>query len=261
MTILDKIIKTKKEEVTIQKKQVGVNQLLKDPLFSRKCNSLKCNLLFEKASGVIAEFKQKSPSKGVINNQADVTKVTKGYCKAGASGLSVLTDHEYFGGSLQNLLLAREANPEIPILMKDFMIDPYQVIEAKAHGADVILLIAASLEKSQMFELAQAAKEYGMEVLAEIHTSEEINKLNELIDIVGVNNRNLKTFEVSIELSKQLAPLIPDGYLKISESGLSAPANIMQLKEAGFKGFLIGETFMKTNNPVQACQDFISAIK
>ena len=260
MNILDKIIETKKVEVANQKKVVSVAQLEKYPLFKRECNSLKSNLLNENSSGIIAEFKQKSPSKGEINYQVKVEEVTKGYVEAGASGLSVLTDYEYFGGTLANLSKAREANPDIPILRKDFMIDTYQVIEAKAFGADVILLIAACLEKEQALVLAKKAKELGMDVLMEIHNEEELNVVNDYVDIVGVNNRNLKTFHVDVETSVTLSKLIPDKFVKISESGLAGASEIHYLRENGFKGFLIGETFMKTNNPGEACKELISLL-
>ncbi len=260
MNILDKIIETKKVEVANQKKVVSSAQLEKYPAFFRKCNSLKENLLKDGASGIIAEFKQKSPSKGEINFAVKVEDVTKSYVEAGASCLSVLTDYEYFGGNLANLAKARETNPDIPILRKDFMIDTYQIIEAKAYGADVILLIAACLEKGQALELAKKAKELGLDVLMEIHNAEELEIVNDYVDIVGVNNRNLKTFEVSVETSVELSKLIPEKFVKISESGLSGAKEIKYLRETGFKGFLIGETFMKNDNPGEACKQFISEL-
>ncbi len=260
MNILDKIVETKKVEVANQKKMVSTEQLEKYPGFSRKCNSLKANLLKDDASGIIAEFKQKSPSKGEINFNAKVEEVTKAYVEAGASCLSVLTDYEYFGGTLANLAKARETNPEIPILRKDFMIDTYQIIEAKAYGADVILLIAACLSPEKALELAKKAKEIGLDVLMEIHNAEELEVVNNYIDIVGVNNRNLKTFEVSVETSVELSKLIPEKFVKISESGLKGAAEIKYLKENGFKGFLIGETFMKTKNPGEACKKLIEQL-
>jgi len=260
MNILDIIIETKKEELTKQKKVVSISQLEKYPHFDRKCNSLKSNLLKEGSSGIIAEFKQKSPSKGEINFGVKVENVSKGYVEAGASCISVLTDYEYFGGTLANLAKARETNPNIPILRKDFMIDSYQIIEAKAYGADVILLIAACLEKEQALKLAKRAKELGLDVLMEIHNAKELAIVNDYVDIVGVNNRNLKTFEVSIETSVELSKLIPDKFVKISESGLAGAAEIKYLKEHGFQGFLIGETFMKTNNPGEACKKLISEL-
>lgn len=260
MNILDKIIATKKTEVANKKMAVNIEFLENHPRFNRKCNSLKANLLKDGSSGVIAEFKQKSPSKGEINFSVNVEEVTKGYVDAGAACLSVLTDFEYFGGTLANLTKARETNPDIPILRKDFMIDIYQIIEAKAYGADVILLIAASLEKKQAEMLARKAKELGMEVLMEVHNAEELEKVNDFVDIVGVNNRDLKTFTMDIETSVRLSKLIPDKYVKISESGLTGAKEIGYLRQYGFKGFLIGETFMKTDNPGEACKNFIAEI-
>lgn len=260
MNILEKIIETKKVELANQKKVVSISKLEKYPNFTRKCNSLKANLLKENASGIIAEFKQKSPSKGEINFGVKVEDVTLAYVNAGVSCLSVLTDYEYFGGNMANLAKARETNPTIPILRKDFMIDTYQIIEAKAYGADVVLLIAACLSKDQALELAKKAKQLGLDVLMEIHNAEELQIVNDYVDIVGVNNRNLKTFEVSIETSVKLSKLIPDKFVKISESGLSGAKEIKYLKENGFKGFLIGETFMKTDNPGEACKQLISEI-
>ena len=260
MNILDKIIATKKEEVAAQKKVVSIEQLEKYPGFARECNSLKENLQKNGASGIIAEFKQKSPSKGEINFSAKVEEVTKAYNAAGASCLSILTDFEYFGGTLANLTKAREANPDIPILRKDFMIDTYQIVEAKAFGADVILLIAACLSKEKALELAKKAKELGLDVLMEIHNAEELEIVNDYVDVVGVNNRNLKTFEVSVETSVELSKLIPSKFVKISESGLAGAAEIKYLKANGFKGFLIGETFMKTDDPGAACKKLIEKL-
>jgi indole-3-glycerol phosphate synthase len=260
MTILDKIIEAKKEEIARQKKLVDIEILREIPDFTRRCISLKANLLKENSAGIIAEFKQKSPSKGDINLSAKVEEVTKAYVEAGAAGLSVLTEPKFFGGSQANLVKARETNPDIPILRKDFMIDPYQLVEAKAYGADVILLIAACLEKDQAEKLAKEAKILGMEVLMEVHNEEELEKINDFVDMVGVNNRNLKTFEVDIETSVRLGKMIPDRFVTISESGLTGAKEIYYLRENGFKGFLIGETFMKTKNPGEACKKFIAQI-
>ena len=260
MNILDKIIEAKKLEVKHQKELVEVEVLQDIPDFFRACNSLCASLQKEGSSGIIAEFKQRSPSKGDINLSAKVDKVTEAYRKAGAAGLSVLTERNFFGGSQSNLVIAREHNPDIPILRKDFMIDPYQMVEAKAYGADVILLIAACLSKSQALELGLAAKELGLEVLMEIHNAEELDIVNDFVDIVGVNNRNLKTFEVSVETSVELGKLIPEKFIKISESGLAGPDEIKYLRSHGFKGFLIGETFMKTTDPGNACKTFIQKL-
>jgi len=261
MTILDEINNRKRTEIAEAKSRISVEELKASPYFKRKTNSLKSALLAEGASGVIAEFKTKSPSKGVINTSADASEITAAYVAAGASGLSVLTDEHFFGGSFENLAKARRANPGTPILRKDFMLDPYQIYEARAHGADVILLIAESLSKSSLLELTETAKEIGLEVLVEVHSAEELEKLNPLVDLVGVNNRNLKTFEVDVQTSVRLSELIPGQFVKISESGISDPKSIVQLRAAGFKGFLIGETFMKTENPGKACEEFIEKLK
>jgi indole-3-glycerol phosphate synthase len=261
MSILDQINDTKRQEIATSKKLFPLENLLASPHFDRKCNSLKAALLKEDASGVIAEFKPKSPSKGMINDRANVTEVTRGYVSAGVSGLSVLTDEKYFGGSLGNLVKARFANPEMPILRKDFILDSYQVYEAKAHGADVILLIAESLTKELLLELTLKAKELGLEVLVEVHNEEELDKLNPQVDIVGVNNRDLRTFKVDVETSVRLGKLISNTFVKISESGISNPENIDKLRHAGFRGFLIGETFMKTDDPAKACNEFIQHLK
>jgi indole-3-glycerol phosphate synthase len=261
MTILDEINNNKRKEIEDAKSMISIGQLQLSPYFHRKTNSLKAALLAEGASGIIAEFKPKSPSKGVINAEAEASQVTAGYVTAGVSGLSILTDSTYFGGSFTNLAKARQANPDTPILRKDFMLDPYQVYEAKAHGADLILLIAESLDKELLLELTLKAKELGLEVLVEIHNEEELEKLNPQVDIVGVNNRDLRTFVVDVDTSVRLSKLIPGQFIKISESGISNPASIKKLRKAGFKGFLIGETFMKTCDPVKACAEFIKNIE
>ena len=261
MNILNKIIESKKAEIAYQKSVIQIEILKMSPYFNKECISLKAGLLKKDSSGIIAEFKQQSPSKGVINANAKVEEVTRAYTEAGAVCLSVLTESEFFGGSQANLIKAREVNPEIPILRKDFMIDTYQLFEAKAYGADVILLIAACLEKKQAELLAQQAKNLGMEVLMEIHNEEELEKINDFVDIVGVNNRDLKTFEVNIETSVRLGKLIPDRFLKVSESGLSGVKEIHYLRTNGFMGFLIGETFMRTDNPGETCRKFIEELK
>jgi indole-3-glycerol phosphate synthase len=210
-------------------------------------------------TGIIAEFKRKSPSKGVINDTASVEVVTAAYAAHGASGLSVLTDNHFFGGSLVDLTAA--TINETPILRKDFMIDPYQIIEAKAFGAEVILLIAACLSPTQVKELAGVAKDIGLEVLLEIHTSAELDHLCDNIDMVGINNRNLKTFEVDLAHSIALAKMLPAHLPKIAESGISNVSTIVELKKEGFDGFLIGENFMKTSDPAAAFAAFVADLK
>ena len=255
MTILDKIIKQKVQETAERKRQKSLSDLEKEPLFSRKCLSLKYNLENSR-SGIIAEFKRKSPSKGWIHEKADVQEITKGYCEAGASGISILTDEPFFGGTPGDLT---EARPTVhcPVLRKDFIVDEYQLFEAKAIGADVILLIAASLTPQKTELLAKQANWLGLEVLLEVHNREELVHLNEYVDILGVNNRNLKTFEVSTDISKELANLVPDKFVKISESGISKPETVLELRKMGYQGFLMGENFMKEQNPAAALIHFL----
>lgn len=259
MNILDTIIAKKRFEVEERKKTISVMQLESAVFFKRPVLSLKKFLLDENKTGIIAEFKRKSPSKGWINANADVQFVTAAYANGGASGLSVLTDNEFFGGSMEDLQKAR-ANA-LPILRKDFMIEEYQLIEAKSIGADVVLLIAANLTTSQVKQLAATAKNLGLEVLLEIHNEEELDHICEQVDIVGVNNRNLKTFEVSIKTSIDLSARIPGDKLKISESGISNVENILELKRHGYKGFLIGENFMKAPDPSAAFTAFVKQLK
>lgn len=259
MTILDQIVADKKLEVAACNKCVSVQQL-KDYLnFNRKPISIKDRLIKAEKPGIIAEHKRKSPSKGIINGNVTLEDVVSGYQKAGVQGVSILTDHKYFMGNSQDVVEARKLLT-IPILRKEFMIDEYQVYEAKAIGADFILLIAACLSKTQSEHLAGLAKNLGLDVLIEIHTEEELKQVPDNVDLVGVNNRNLKTFDVDILTSVNLADAIPDKFVKISESGINAHDPIELLWKHGYKGFLIGENFMKTPNPGQSCIDFISKL-
>lgn len=262
MTILDKITAHKAIEVATAKAEVSIQDLEKSDFFSRKTNSLVANLLSENSTGIIAEHKRKSPSKGVINDLLSVEEITQGYAQAGAACLSVLTDFDFFGGTKEDLLKARAANPAIPILRKDFMIDEYQIYEAKAWGADVILLIAACLTPNQISDLSKKAHELGLEVLLEIHDEEELERSPLAnVDVIGVNNRNLKNFaENNVNASLALAEKIPANLVKISESCISQPETIKQLQAVGYKGFLIGETFMKTDNPAGALKSLIDSL-
>jgi len=259
MNILDTIVKRKREEVAIRKSMVNESQLVKSEGFERTCYSFSDYIVNPAKSGIIAEFKRKSPSKPNINLQADVEKVTFGYSLAGASALSVLTDIDFFGGSDSDLQKVRALNT-IPILRKDFVIDPYQIIEAKSLGADAILLIAEILTKAQMDELSKVAVECGLEVLMEIHTADQIAKYHERIRNIGVNNRNLKTFTADIRYSKEIFPQLPSETIKISESGIDDPKSVVDLKLMGYQGFLIGENFMKTEDPGLALAAFIQQI-
>ncbi|MFC5682995.1 indole-3-glycerol phosphate synthase TrpC [Flavobacterium sp. MAHUQ-51] len=260
MNILDRIIIDKKREVELKKSIIPVSQLEASVFFGKKIISLSNNLR-NSNSGIIAEHKRRSPSKAVINHSFSVEEVVKGYENAGACGISVLTDGKYFGGSLDDLVLAR-ASVNIPLLRKEFIVDEYQILEAKAHGADLILLIAAVLTREEIKSLSEFAKNLGLEVLLEVHNQEELEKsIMPTLDMIGVNNRNLKTFEVSLDFSKQLADMIPNDFVKVSESGISSIEAIQELKPYGYKGFLIGENFMKTDNAGQAATEFIKELE
>ncbi|MDG2431117.1 indole-3-glycerol phosphate synthase TrpC [Flavobacterium sp.] len=259
MNILDKIIVDKRREVILKKSIIPISQLEASVYFQKETLSLSSNLR-NSTTGIIAEHKRRSPSKAAINYSFTVEEVVKGYETAGACGISVLTDGKYFGGSLDDLLLAR-ASVHIPLLRKEFIVDEYQILEAKAHGADLILLIAAVLTRDEIQSLSLFAKSLGLEVLLEVHNQEELEKsIMPSLDMIGVNNRNLKTFEVSLDFSKQLADQIPNDFVKVSESGISSIEAITELKPYGYKGFLIGENFMKTDNAGQAAIDFIAQL-
>jgi indole-3-glycerol phosphate synthase len=257
MNILDEIIADKKREVILKKSIIPITQLENSVLFERKTISLSHNLQ-NSETGIIAEHKRRSPSKPNINNSFTVEEVVKGYENAGVCGISVLTDGKYFGGSLDDLVLARAA-VNIPLLRKEFIVDEYQIIEAKAHGADLILLIAAVLTREEIKRLSEFAQTLQLEVLLEVHNLEELQKsIMPSLDMIGVNNRNLKTFEVSLHYSKEFASHIPNEFVKVSESGISTIEAIKELKPYGYKGFLIGENFMKTDNAGLAASEFIN---
>lgn len=259
MNILDKIIADKYKEVSLKKQLISSNNLFNYPLFDREVNSLAVALK-NSNTGIIAEHKRRSPSKSVINQDLNVQDVATGYEEAGVCGMSVLTDGKYFGGSLDDLLIARAA-VKLPLLRKEFIIDEYQILEAKAHGADVILLIAAVLDEIQIKNLSEFAKKLNLDVLLEVHNLEELEKSLVLtVDMMGVNNRNLKTFQVSTEISKELSEKIPKEFIKVSESGISNTDVILDLKSYGYQGFLVGENFMKTDDPGKSAEEFIKKI-
>jgi len=256
MNILDRIITDKLKEIALKKQLIPASDYERTPLFERETVSLT-EALKNSATGIIAEHKRRSPSKSVINQSLNVQDVARGYENAGVCGMSVLTDAKYFGGSLDDLILAR-ASVKMPLLRKEFIIDEYQIIEAKSHGADVILLIAAVLDQEQIKSFSELAKSLKMDVLLEVHNMEELEKsILQNIDMIGVNNRNLKTFEVSTDISKQLSEKIPNEFVKVSESGISSVEAIKDLKNYGYQGFLIGENFMKTDNPGLSAREFI----
>lgn len=258
MNILEKIIAHKRVEVAQRKQGVTISELERHGLFKKSVLSLKHFLKDETKTGIIAEFKRASPSKDIINNKADVKEVTASYTAYGASGISVLTDAAFFKGSLDDLTAA--VTNDVPVLRKDFMIDEYQIIEAKAYGASVILLIAACLSPIEVKTLARTAQSLGLEVLLELHDETELDHVCDEIDVVGINNRNLKTFSVDLEQSIRLAGKLDGAFLKIAESGISSPENMHYLKSHGFDGFLIGESFMKEANPGAAFKNFVTAL-
>ncbi|MFT7120034.1 MAG: indole-3-glycerol phosphate synthase [Neolewinella sp.] len=259
-TILDRINEFKHLEVA-RRRQATPLQMLKDSSgYDLPRRSLSQSILDSQHFGIISEFKRKSPSQDDINLHADPALVTAGYQKAGAAGISCLTDAQFFGAQPTDIDIVRRT-VSLPVIRKDFMVDPYQIHEARAMGADAILLIAASLSAQQIDEFAAEANELGLEVLCEVHNEAEVAKISPNVNIVGVNNRNLKDFTVSISNSIKLAEILPPSILKISESGIEDPQSISKLRRHGFKGFLIGTYFMREADPGQACADFIQRVR
>jgi len=259
MTILDKIVADKRLEVAVRREAVPFDHLKSLATGMPKGLSLK-KALETSQTGVISEFKRKSPSKGYIHPDADVVSVVSAYQAGGCTGVSVLTDEIYFGGNISDFRNARQVL-DCPMLRKDFMIDPYQVYEAKVLGADVILLIASALTLDEAYDLGELAHELSMEVLLEVHNEAELDYISRFTDIVGVNNRNLSTFVTDVQVSFDLADKIPAEFVRISESGLSDTATVKILRAAGYKGFLMGENFMKHDDPGAALSSFIQALK
>ncbi len=261
MNILEQIVFDKRKEVQKAKELTSIKELEKNPLFERKGISLSNTLRQNDQLGIIAEIKRSSPSTKALVKTIDVQKISTGYIESGASALSVLTDKKYFDGTIADLNVARKYNA-CPILRKDFVIDEYQIIESKSIGADCILLIAACLEPKTTSDLAKLAKSFGLDVLLEVHDEAQINThLNPYIDIIGVNNRDLRTFKTDIQTSIDLYPLLPKELCKISESGITNGNDICQLTKTGFDGFLIGGHFMKSGQPAIACKKIIDEYK
>ena len=262
MTILDEIIAEKRREVTRCQATTPTAALEKMPLFTRPTLSARAALTNAGSSGIIAEFKRRSPSKGVLNGAADVAATTAGYAAAGAACLSVLTDEPFFGGTAADLRAARAACPRTPLLRKDFVISEYQLVEARALGADFVLLIASCLSPVEVARLADFAHGLGLEVLLEVHDEAELRgHLCAGVDLVGVNNRNLSTFATDVDTSARLAALIPDDFVKVAESGLQHASTIRALRAVGYQGFLIGETFMKTADPAAALAALVAELR
>lgn len=259
--ILEEIVLHKRKEVEERKSLYPTKLLEQSTYYASTPVSLKKYIQRSDKSGIIAEIKRKSPSKGVINTYVSIERTSIGYMQAGASALSILTDKVFFGGSSEDLMTARKFN-FCPILRKDFTIDEYQVVEAKSIGADAILLIAAILTPEESKRLAELAHSLKMEVLLEVHDETELLAHGAIgADLIGVNNRNLKTFEVDIDLSRRLAPRIPPGVVKISESGISTPEIIVSLRKEGYEGFLMGENFMKHSRPEKAAREFMEQLR
>ncbi len=263
MTILDKIIANKRIEIAAQKEVVSPEELKEICLSARTCNSFKAALQASE-TGIIAEFKRKSPSKGFIKEGAAVKDIVPGYARSGAAAISVLTDGDFFGGSLDDLREARALLDAegftTPLLRKEFIVDEYQLYQAKAYGADLVLLIAAVLTPDETERLAQVAHSLGLEVLLEIHNEAELANICADVDVVGINNRNLATFVTDINTSVSLGEKIPHSFIRISESGISEPETVRALRAEGFRGFLMGENFMKQANPAEALQIFIAQV-
>lgn len=263
--ILKKITTQTAKDLKARKEKTPLSELRAMPFYSRKPLSIHASL--KNGSGIIAEHKRQSPSKGSFNCPSSLTEVVAGYEKAGASAISCLTDEPFFGGTLEDLKNAR-VSVNIPILRKDFMIDIYQIHEARAYGADAILLIAACLDNEQLTTMSLEAMNLGLEILFEVHDLEELNRIKDVTAqfdtekfVIGVNNRDLKQFKTDIQNSKDLLPHFPEGVLAISESGISNPETVKELNSLGFQGFLIGENFMKTDQPGTSCKQFIKAIQ
>jgi len=259
MNKLQEIVLEKRKQVGEDKHLVSVELLEKSIYFKRECASLKEYILRKDKSGIITEIKKKSPALGAINPDVNVENLAAAYTLAGASALSVLTDNKFFGGCNADLTAAR-GNTTIPILRKDFVIDEYQVIEAKSIGADIILLIAAILTKEEIARFTDLTHKLGMEVILEVHAEQELEKVYDKVDVIGINNRNLETMQIDIDTSKTMSKLIPAGFIKISESGIENPEIVLELKKYGYNGFLIGSYFMRHAEPGKACAEFIQQI-
>lgn len=260
--ILDEIIAHKRIEIAAQEQNVPISfleDLLEKNDDMAKVHSMKASLAAS-ATGIIAEFKRRSPSKDWINRNADAKVIPASYQQAGASALSILTDEHFFGGGLRDIRAARPT-VSLPILRKDFIISRYQLLQAKAAQADAVLLIAAALSKEECNALACEAHKLRLEVLLEMHHEGELDYVNEYVDMAGINNRNLGTFHTDVENSFRMAEKLPADILKVSESGISNPQTVKLLRQEGFRGFLIGETFMKTANPGNTLSTFIKELE
>jgi indole-3-glycerol phosphate synthase len=258
--ILKKIVDSKYKEIAERKQKFSIDDLLQMEGFKRPVISLAERFETKVSTGIIAEYKRKSPSKGIINDRSSVSDVVTAYEKFGAAAVSVLTDEEYFGGSAADFAIARQ-HLNIPLLRKEFIVDEYQVVETKAMGADLILLIAACLSPAEVKQLSKKAAALGLEILLELHDEEETGHICDEVTHVGINNRNLNSFSVNIDRSIDMLHALPAGKFRIAESGISTPEQVDLFREKGFDGFLIGENFMKETNPARAFQLFTEKLK
>ncbi len=263
MDLLDHIILHKLHEVDANRKKRSTYELEESIFFKRPCKSLVSALKGSKSTGIIAEFKRRSPARQHLQDSISAGEVAKGYEANGVDGISILTDQKYFGGSGEDFVLAREVTP-LPMLHKDFIVDEYQITEAKAMGADVILLIARILTPFEIERFAAIAESIGMETLLQVHNKEELDRalsLNPHVHMIGVNNQNLNTLKTDLNNSLALAPHIPDRFIKIAEGGINTAEEVKKLRMAGYRGFLIGSSFMDADSPVQACADFMKSLQ
>lgn len=260
MNILEAIRDHKRVEIMKRKQKRPLELLREYPHYRRGTNAIDLEKL-KQGPGVIAEFKRKSPSKGPLHMEADPVQVAEGYRAAGVSAMSILTDRDFFGGSFLDLRQVRESFEDLVLLRKDFTLDPYQLHEASAYGADMVLLIATLLEKNQVEELSLEAKSLGLEVLFEAHGIDELKKWHPSITFVGINNRDLKTFNVDTDLSLKIIRHLPPRVIPVSESGIQHVDEVRELYRAGYRLFLMGERFMKRPDPGKACAEFINTLK
>ncbi len=260
MTILDQIVAYKYREVEECKSHYPANMLEKSIYFQKRPKSLRKALLREELFGIIAEFKRKSPSRGIMNESALPGKVCLEYLQAGSSAVSVLTDSEFFGGSSADLMNARKYI-DCPVLRKDFIVDEYQIIEARSIGADAVLLITELHQAARLEQLHRFARSLEMEVLVEVHDKKNISRIPYDAQLIGINSRNLASFRVNLNHLAKLVHHLPPEVVKVAESGIKSAADYLNFKNEGFNAFLIGELFMNTPDPGKTCETFIKELK
>lgn len=260
MTILDQIVAHKHKEVEERKSLYPVHLLEKSIFFQQRTASLKKCLLRDDLFGIIAEFKRRSPSRGIINEYALPEEVCSGYIQAGSSAVSVLTDSKFFGGSSEDLVNVRKHN-DCPVLRKDFIVDEYQIIEARSLGADAVLLITGLHQTARLEQLHRLALSLGLEVLIEVHDEKNFSRIPCDAQMIGINSRNLESFKVDQDQPARLVHRIPRHVVKVAESGIKSVSEYLKLKDAGFNGFLIGEFFMNAPDPGKKCKTFINELR